>query len=191
MTDAAAVPLLWFSANAGETQALDGPPMTDAEEWEYEVHAQIADDDITIAAFWRSGDRALRLTAKARYGDKTMERFAIETNNGLGTVLRWRWVAKRFSGETFGLRAQYPMLKPGHFEAVAGVRDDDLVRWYLDQAQHSDDRKRPLNVHELRALVQGDGHLPRGRCKWLEIACDKRGERIALAACETCEQHAT
>ncbi len=139
------------------------------------------------SALWESGDIALEV--ETTYGDQSLQHYASEINVDYRTVARRRWTAKSFSGERFYLRSVYAMLRWSHFEAVAGVKEEYKLLAYLDEAQHSTDRNRPLNVQEFRLFVRGNGHLPRGKCRWLRIYCDKDLDTIPLAKCATCDEH--
>ncbi len=136
-------------------------------------------------AIWRIGDHCAALGK--RYGEDFLGRYSIESGVPRGTLLRRRWLSKRFSGELKSARWVYGMLDMTFLETVAHIKDDKELLGYLGQAADAWAAGRSMSLKQFKALVAGRP-IPTV-CRWYSQHCEKTGEETTAANCRYCDQH--
>ncbi len=136
-------------------------------------------------AIWRIGDHCAALGK--RYGEDFLGRYSVESHVPRGTLLRRRWLSKRFAGELKSARWVYGMLDMTFFETVAHIKNDAEVLEYLGQAADVWASGQTFSLKQFKALVAGKP-IPT-ICRWYESMCSKTGKDVTPADCKYCDQH--
>ncbi len=131
-------------------------------------------------AIWRMGDHCAALGK--RYGEDFLGRYSVESGVPRGTLLRRRWLSKRFAGELKSARWIYEMLDMTFLETVAHIKDNKELLGYLGQAADAWAAGQSMSLKQFRALVAGKP-IPT-ICKWFESMCQKTGNAVTLADCK-------